>query len=361
MTPRKSPIASPDSALGCSIGPGPSCRWPPPGDVEAAAHGRGHAHPSRNGAPGGDAHAHTHAHGAHARHAGKGALKWVLALLAVFLVGEVAGGIVAHSLALLADAGHMLTDVAAVGFSLFAIRFAQRPATAEKTYGYLRLEIIAALLNGATLIVISLFIFIEGYRRIRAPGEVHGALMLAVAAAGLAVNVVAALLLRRSSGESLNVRGAYLHVLGDLLGFVGTIAAAVVILLTGWTVADPIISIGVGVLILGSAWKLVRESVEVLLEAVPAHIDLGEVRRVIDDVPGVEDVHDLHVWTVTSGVVAMSGHAVVHQPGDHQLALDEIHQRMRERFGIGHVTFQLERDAMYAREHPNASTPTREP
>ncbi len=360
---------SPKSAdsLGCSFGPGPSCRWPEEGTRPSGAgaadaggpgggeEGRGRSSGAMPGSPpagdGTPAHAgHTHGH-ARAMGAGKRALSWVLALTGVFLVAEVIGGIAAHSLALLADAGHMLTDVGALGLSLFALWFAQRPATPEKTYGYLRLEILAALLNGATLIVISAVIFYEAYHRLSTPEPVNGGLMLAVAVAGLVVNIVAAVLLQRGAGHSLNIRGAYLHVVGDLLGSLGAIAAAIIILTTGWTPADPLISVLVGLLILFSSWKLVRESVDVLLESVPSHIDLAEVRGVLDGIPGVEDVHDLHVWTVTSGVLAMSGHAVVSQPGDHQDALDEIHQRMEERFGIRHVTFQLEREAMYAREH----------
>ncbi len=337
--------------VGSGIGPGPSCRWPP--ERETSGSGIGHRPAGDDEAGGGDDHGHErgeHGHD-HARGASRKALLTVLVLTGLFLIAEVVGGILSHSLALLADAGHMLTDVAALGLSLFALRFAQRPATEEKTYGWLRVEILAALLNGAALIVISLVIFYEAWARLHEPMEIRGGLMLAVAAVGLVVNVVAAVLLQRSAGHSLNVRGAYLHVLGDMLGSVGAIVAAVVIMTTGWTPADPLISVLVGLLILAGSWKLVRESVDILLEAVPRHIDLARVRDALDDIPGVEDVHDLHVWTVTSGVLAMSGHAVVPEPADHQAALDAIHGRMRQRFGIDHVTFQLEREAMYAREH----------
>ncbi|MGH7476905.1 MAG: cation diffusion facilitator family transporter [Longimicrobiales bacterium] len=327
------------SALGCTLGEGPSCRWPIDAAPRAASHAAHHA---------GHGHAHGHAH-AHTREASRRGLKTVLIITGVFMIVELIGGLLANSLALIADAGHMLTDVGALALSLFALWFAQRPATAEKTFGYLRLEILAALLNGATLIVISVFIFVEAYQRLQAPEPVETGLMLVVATAGLLVNVIAAVLLHRSAGESLNVRGAYLHVLGDLLGSIGAVAAALAIMLTGWLAADSLISIFVGLLILISSWKLVRESVDVLLEAVPGHIDLAEVRNAIDDIPGVEDVHDLHVWTLTSGFLAMSGHAVV-EDADHQAALDQIHHRMRERFGIRHITFQLEREAMYARE-----------
>ena len=303
----------------------------------------------------GGEHAHSHAghhfhdHD-HLRAAGRRRLKLVLGLTATFMAAEVIGGLLANSLALLADAAHMLADVAAVGLSLFALWFAQRPATPEKTYGYLRLEILAALVNGAALIVIALGIFYGAYQRLRSPEPVEGGLMLAVAAVGLGVNIAAALLLHRSAGENLNVRGAYLHVLGDLLGSVGAILAAVIILATGWVAVDPLISVLIGLLILISSWKLVRESVDVLLEAVPSHIDLNEVRRAIHDIPGVDEVHDLHVWTVTSGFFAMSGHAVVRDPTQYQRVLAEIHDRMHDQFGIRHVTVQLEPRTLYTIE-----------
>ncbi len=340
-----------EHARGCSIGPGPYCRI-----GGGRAHGGAGASPARD--PAHDHahdhdrdrdHGHDHAHDLR-RGVGKRRLKIVLGMTGTFMLVEFVGGWLANSLALLADAGHMLTDVGAIALSLFAIWFAQRPATPEKTYGYLRWEILAALLNGAVLIVLALFIFYEAFRRFREPAEVEGALMLGVAAAGLTVNVVAALVLHGAAGHSLNVRGAYLHVLGDLLGSVGAIAAALVILGTGWVYADPLISVAVGGLILVSSWRLVRESVDVLLEAVPPHIDLDEVRRAIDDIPGVDEVHDLHVWTVTSGYFAMSGHAVVEDPEQHQRVLEEIHDRLAARFGIRHVTVQLERKTMFERE-----------
>ena len=302
-------------------------------------HGTGHAH----------SHAHGHAHGAasHARDASRRTLVIVLVLTGTFMVAELVGGLLSNSLALLADAAHMFTDVGALALSLFALWFAQRPATDEKTYGYLRLEILAALLNGATLLVLSFFIFVEAVERFTDPVEIRGGLMLAVATGGLAVNIIAAAMLHRSAGENLNMRGAYLHVLGDLLGSVGAIAAAVAILLTGWTLADPLISILVGVLILVSSWKLVRESVDILLEAVPSHLSLPEIHGAIREIPGVSEVHDLHVWTVTSGYVAMSGHAVVDRPERTQEVLEAIRTRMHDRFGIEHVTVQVEQQRMY--------------
>lgn len=335
------------------------------GSSQEHRHGNGHGHPHDDSHGHGHGHhhgrGHHHGHGPHHGHAhdhrhdlrhgtGKKALKIVLAMTSTFMVVEFIGGWLSNSLALMADAGHMLTDVAALALSLFAIWFAQRPATPEKTYGYLRWEVLAALINGAALIVLSLFIFYEAIRRFRSPAEVEGGLMLVVAFGGFVVNVIAAFMLHRAAGHSLNVRGAYLHVLGDLLGSVGAIAAAVVILLTGWVLADPLISIAVGGLILFSSWKLVRESVDVLLEAVPPHIDLNEVREAIDEIPGVDDVHDLHVWTVTSGYFAMSGHAVVEDLSQHQRVLREIHERLNERFGIRHITIQLEQASVFRHE-----------
>jgi cobalt-zinc-cadmium efflux system protein len=283
----------------------------------------------------------------HHRELGRRRLLFVLALTFTFMVVEFFGGWLANSLALMADAGHMLSDVGALGLSIFALWFARRPATPAKTYGYLRLEILAALANGVTLVVIALAIFWQAYSRFRVPEPVEGRLMLGVAAAGLVVNIVAARLLHPSSEHNLNVRGAYLHVLGDLLGSVGAILAALVILGTGWLPADPIISCLVALLILVGSWRLLRESVDVLLEAVPRHIDMEALRRSIGAIPGVEEVHDLHVWTLTSGYLAMSGHALIADPKDHNRVLQEVHARMHDDFGISHVTVQVQHRTMY--------------
>lgn len=290
-----------------------------------------------------DGHTHHHYHTHHHHEVGKQRLRLVLAVTALFMIVELIGGLLANSLALLADSAHMLTDVAALGLSLFVLWFSRRPARAEKTYGYLRLEILAALINGVTLVAISGAILWQAYQRLREPQAVEGGLMLIVAVAGLLVNIGAAIALHSSASHNLNVRGAYLHVIGDLIGSGGAIIAALLIMTTGFVAADPIISIVVAFLILFSSWKLVRESVDVLLEAVPSHIDLAAVRNALDDVPGVDDVHDLHVWTVTSGYLAMSGHAVVQDPEHNQRVLQDIHHSMREKFGIAHITVQLER------------------
>ncbi|MCG6954863.1 MAG: cation diffusion facilitator family transporter [Gemmatimonadetes bacterium] len=302
------------------------------------------AHPPHT--PDAVGHDHVHGQGVVIRGAEAGRLKWVLALTATFMVAEVAGGIVAGSLALLADAGHMLTDAGALGLSLFAMRMAERPANTEKTYGYVRLEILAALLNGAALVVITGLIVHEAWTRLHAPTPVRGGVMLVVAVLGLVVNAAGTVLLHGHARGNLNLRGAYLHVLSDLLGSLGAVGAGSVILLTGWTLADPIVSLVIAVLILHSAWKLVREATEVLLEAAPANVDVAEVVEELSSIRGLSQVHDVHVWTLTSGFIALSGHGVIDSPTDHTRVLAEIQDRMAAR-GIGHVTFQLELRPLY--------------
>jgi len=270
-------------------------------------------------------------------------LALVLGITAAVMVAEAVGGWLAHSLALLADAGHMLADVAALGMSLVVAHLAQRPATAERTFGLLRLEIVAALVNGAALLAISLGIALEAYHRVGAPQQVRGVLLLGVAAVSLLANAAGAAILHRGHHHSLNQRGAYLHIIGDVLGSAGALAAGVIILATGWVQADPLISVLIAGLILGSAWRLVKESTDILLEAAPAHIALADVHDRIASIPGVASVHDLHVWTVTSGVIAMSGHLVVQNPGDNQRVLEAVQQRLGG-LGIRHVTVQMERD-----------------
>jgi len=276
-------------------------------------------------------------------------LRIALVLTAALLVVEVVGGIISNSIALLADAGHMLTDVAALGLALFVAWFSRQPSSPQKTFGYLRWEILAAFVNGATLLLISAWILWQAIIRLRAPEAVSGGLMLAVAVSGLVVNIIAARVLVRSSSHNLNARGAYLHVLGDLLASVGTVAAAIAIRYTGWLAADPVASILTTLLIMRGAWQLVRESVDILLESTPAHIPMPAVRSQLEAIPGIESVHDLHVWAVTPAVVAMSAHCIVREPDQHQHVLGHIHDAMRL-FGIEHVTIQLERDEMLDRE-----------
>ena len=276
------------------------------------------------------------------------ALGWALGLTLVIAVAEGVGGFFAHSLALLADAGHMVTDAGALALSLFVLWIAQRPATAEKSFGYYRLEILAALFNGALLIGITVWIVVAALGRLHQPQPIRSGLMLAVAVIGLVANLWAVRMLHHAKHENLNTKAAYLHILGDTLGSVGAIVAAGVILLTGWLPADALISMVIGALILVSAVRLVSESVDILLEAAPQHVSLPELQQEIAAVPGVTDVHDLHVWTVSNGIVAMSGHATVPDPGGQQAALEEICRRVRT-FGIQHVTVQLEVQSVWHR------------
>lgn len=304
-----------------------------------------HSHRHHNG------HGHDHAHGHAHEQASAGstrALAWALGLTLIILVAEGAGGWIANSLALLADAGHVLTDAGALGLSLFVSWLARQPGSPEKTYGYLRWEILAALINGATLLVISAWIVIEAVMRFQHPEPVSGGIMLIAAVLGFVINAIAVWLLHGVREGSLNVRGAYLHVLGDMLASGGTVVAALIIRSTGWLQADPIASLLTTILIVLGAWRLVRESVDVLLEASPPHIDLDLVRNQLESVGGVESVHDLHVWTVTSGMVALSAHAIVRESSDHQTVLEQSHDLLA-RLGIHHVTIQLECDAAFER------------
>lgn len=270
-------------------------------------------------------------------------MRAVLAITAAVMVAEALGGWLAHSLALFADAGHMLADVGALGLSLVVASLAQRPVTAERTFGLMRLEILAALVNGAALIVISLGVVVEAVHRLRIPDPVNGVLLVAIAGVGLVANAAGAAILHHGHDHSLNQRGAYLHILSDLIGSAGAVVAGVVILATGWVGVDPLVSLFISVLILGSAWRLVKESTDVLLEAAPAHIALSDVHDCIVSITGVASVHDLHVWTVTSGVIAMSGHLVVQNPADNQRVLEAVQERLGT-MGIKHVTVQMERD-----------------
>ena len=281
----------------------------------------------------------------------------MLALTAAFTVVEAVGGWLSGSLALLADAGHMFTDVGAITLALAGARIAARPADARKTYGYLRCEILAALVNGTLLLGLSGWIVLEALGRLGQPRQLDLTIFGGVAVAGLLVNLLSLRLLhvhepepadaptrRRAVAPSLNTRAAYLHVLSDLLGSAGAIAAATVVWLTGWTLADPLVSLGIAVLIVIGALRLLRESVNILLEAAPAHIQVPELERRLRAVPGVTAVHDLHLWTVTSGVVAMSGHAVVPELRAHPGALESLRAAARG-LGIDHVTIQLETEA----------------
>jgi len=282
-----------------------------------------------------------HAHGSTAA-AHRSRLALVFGITLVVLVVELAGGIASNSLALLADAGHLFTDVAGIGLALLAIWFATRPATEDRSFGYLRLEILAAVINAVLLFGIAAFVLYESWRRLSEPPEIQSGLMLAVAVIGLAANGLSLWLLRDAQHESLNVRGAYLEVLGDLAGSAAVIVAAVVIATTGWAGADSVASVVIAILIVPRTWHLLREAIDVLLEATPKGVDVAEVRRHILEARGVADVHDLHAWTITSGVNVLSAHVVLSPGADAPSVLEELCSCLSSDFDIEHSTFQLE-------------------
>src|SRR5215218_4537771 len=303
------------------------------------------------------AHDHSHLHsdgqGGHPHGGGsqnRRALATALAITATYTVAEVIGGLITGSLALLADAGHMLSDNFSLGLALFAFWLSAKPPTPERSFGYKRAEILAALINGVMLVAISIWIFYEAYHRFQDPPEILGGWMMAVAIMGLFVNVAAALVLSRSEGESLNLQGALRHALADLLGSVGVIAAALIILLTSWLYADPIISVLIGFLVLGSSWKLLRDSTNILLEQAPRGIDPNEVGRKMVGVEGVEEVHDLHVWEITSGFPALAAHVLVGSDQDCHEKRREIEGMLDGEFGIDHTTLQVDHVGDHAAE-----------
>ena len=273
----------------------------------------------------------------------RGALVAALVVTGSFLLVEVGGAIWTGSLALAADAGHMLTDVGGLALALFAVWVAARPPTPEKTYGYYRVEILAATVNALLLLGVAGVILVEAYQRIRSPRAVQGGAMLAIAAFGLAANLAAAWLLRRDASESLNVRAAYLEVLGDALSSIGVIVAALVVMRTGLTIVDPVVSALIALFIVPRTWRLLKQAVNVLLEGTPGHLDLGEIEEAMTRVPGVRRVHDLHVWTLTSGREAMSTHVVVDDLRESERLIEALHAVLHARFGIDHTTIQLDR------------------
>ncbi len=272
-------------------------------------------------------------------------LSIVLAFSTLILVLEVVGGIWTKSLALLADAGHMLTDVGGLGMALLAMRFAERPATPERTYGYYRVEILAAAANASILFGISGFILYEAYERFRHPVPIQSGVMLGVACVGFVANLVGMFLLRGGSSKSLNMKGAYFEILSDLLSSVAVIVAALVIRFTGWTTIDPLLSAGIGLFILPRTWKLLWEAVGVLLEGTPAEVNLEALRQAIGTASGVTGVHDLHVWTLTSGMNAMSVHVTRAESAPHEAVLEAVRSRIASGFPIGHVTVQIESES----------------
>lgn len=279
------------------------------------------------------------------RRTSRQSLALALSITGVLFVTELTAGFLTNSLALLADAGHMLTDLGALGLSYFALKISARPATHAKTYGYLRVEILAALANGVLLVLVSVYIFYEAYHRLLEPPVVKSGPMLLVACIGLGANLVTAGLLYRTQHENLNVRGAFFHVLADTLGSLGAIIAGISMVVWQWYLADPIVSLVVAVLVLYSSWQLMRESVDVLLEGTPAHLNISMILADLGSVGGVLSVHDLHVWSITSGMPALSCHVVVRREQDSSLVLAELSRLMREKYHIEHTTIQIERES----------------
>jgi cobalt-zinc-cadmium efflux system protein len=284
---------------------------------------------------------HVHAHVVQ-RARSRRVLGVVLVLTAGYAVVELVGGLATGSLALLADAAHMFGDTATVGLALFASWLAGRPATAQRSFGYQRAEILAALANGVALVALAIWIFIEAVDRLSDPPKILGGWVLAVAAVGLGVNLVAAWILDRAPGESLNVRAVYRHVLADLAGSVGVITAALIVLTTGWRYADPLVGLAIGALVLFSSWTILRDSVSILLESTPAGIDADEVGRRMATMDGVVEVHDLHIWTITSGFAALSAHVLVRAGDDCHDRRRQVEAMLAHEFDLRHTTLQVE-------------------
>ncbi len=290
-------------------------------------------------------HAHGHSHaGARAseRRHDQQRLTATLVLSAVYLLAEVAGGVLTGSLALLADAGHMLADVGALALSLFAFWLAERPASAARTFGWRRFEILAALANGVALALVAVGVLVEAAQRLHTPPPVNGLAAFGVATGGLLVNAIGLLLLRHGRERSLNLRGAWLHLVGDALGSVAAMAAGLAIWAFDWRAADPLASAAIALLVLRSAWALLRETVDVLLETAPSHVDVDELRAALVAEAGVASVHDLHVWTITSGMVSLSCHVHCAPDADGHALLLRLQELLRRRFGIQHATLQIE-------------------
>ena len=293
-------------------------------------------------------HGHAHDHGAHGHDHGtrsqgnRRRLKLTLILAAGYMVAEVIGGLVSNSLALLADAGHMLSDVASLALSCFAIWIADRPPCSKRTFGYYRAEILAALVNGAALLAVSFVIVSEAWERFSDPPEVQGPLMMGIAVGGLIVNLFGLAVLHGGKEHSLNVRGAWLHVLSDTLGSVAAIVAGLLIQLFGWYIADPIISAVIALLVVLSSWRLLSDAVWVLMQGAPEHIDVTELQAALAETPGVVEIHDLHVWTITSGMDSVSCHVVSDGSQPHDELLQTVRDVVVKRFSIDHVTVQIE-------------------
>ncbi|MDP1753537.1 MAG: cation diffusion facilitator family transporter [Reyranella sp.] len=294
----------------------------------------------------GTGHSHAPSPGATAGGRHKSRLQWALGLTASFVGVEVAGGLITGSLALLADAAHMLTDVGGLALALLAIRFAERPATPDKTYGYVRTEVLSALTNAVVLLLLTVYILYEAYQRFQNPPEILSGPMLVVAVAGLVVNLISMRLLTAGSSESLNVKGAYFEALSDMLGSLGVIAAALVVMFTGWKLADPVIGAGIGLFIVPRTWILLKQVIHILMEGTPPEVDVALLERKLLEIDGVTAVHDLHVWTITSGLDAMSCHLVVADMARARAILESAREAMKAGFGLDHTTIQVEDKAL---------------
>jgi cobalt-zinc-cadmium efflux system protein len=302
------------------------------------SHGPGHSH--------GHSHAHSHAPGDR-----KGLLTALIITGGIMLL-EFFGGLATDSLALLSDSGHMLSDTASLALSLVAMIFAVKPPSAKNTYGFYRFEIMAALFNGVTLFVIAGFIIWEAVQRLNAPPAVASGTMMIIAAVGLLANLISAWsLMRKSSGqENINIRSAYLHIMSDALGSVGALLAGLVMNLFSWYIADPIISVIVALLILRSAWGVIKQAFHILMEGTPLTVNSADVRAALLRIEGVSDVHDLHIWSITSGLDTLSGHLRIADHSDHQHILQQAVRLVEQQFGIQHVTLQIE-DSSMQHEH----------
>jgi len=305
-------------------------------------------HPHSHSHLDGHSHSHDHSHGpghshSHGKNANKQALKLSFFIITAYMIVEAVGGFITNSLALISDAGHMLSDATALGLSYVAMTFGERKASEFKTFGYKRFEVLAAFLNGLTLIAISLYIFWEAYRRFSQPPEVMSSGMIVIASIGLLVNIIAAFILMKGGrSENLNIRSAFLHVIGDLLGSVGAIAAALLIMFFGWDLADPIASVAVAILIIVSAYRVTRDSIHILMEGAPTHINVSDVRDKLGSIPNVIEVHDLHVWAISSDIPSLSCHIVVNDLHNSLTVMKEAKSRLENQFKIKHTTIQID-------------------
>jgi cobalt-zinc-cadmium efflux system protein len=322
-------------------------------------HSADHAHKPSKDRSHNHSHSHSHSHGGHSHHGhshhghshgpnNKAGLLFAFVITAGIMVLEFVGGLVTNSLALLSDSGHMLSDAAALALSLAAMWFAARPSSAKRTFGFHRFEILAALLNGVSLFVISGFIIAEAIKRFWEPPTVASGSMMIIAGIGLLANLASAWFLMRKGDvkDNLNVRSAYLHVIGDAIGSVGAIVAGLLMLLFSWYIADPIISVIVALLILKSAWGIINSTVHILMEGTPHSIDADEVKATLLGVTGVSDVHDLHIWTITSGIDSLSCHLLIRDDADSQAVLREALKLIEEQYGIDHATIQVENSSL---------------